>query len=82
MTPTKAAREVRTTRSRKKPTGTADITTNTSKVRAAKGWRSKYWPTGDFMKATTCGQRRKSQDRTHVGRPRCGRHSSRRLEGS
>ena len=42
MTPTEAAREVSTTRSRKKPTGTADIATNTSKVRVRKGCRSRY----------------------------------------
>lgn len=62
MTPTKAAREVSTTRNRKNPTGTADRATNTSKVRAVKGCLSRYWPTGDFIKATTCRQRRKSQD--------------------
>lgn len=57
MTPKNAAREVSTTRSRKQPTGTADTAANTSKVRVRKGCLSRYWPTGDFMKATTCGQR-------------------------
>ena len=61
MTPTKAAREVSTTRSRKTPTGTADTAANTSKVRVRKGCLSRYWPTGDFIKATTCGQRRRER---------------------
>lgn len=62
MTPTKATRKVSTTRSRKNPTGTADIAANTSKVRATKGCLSRYWPTGDFIRATTCGQRKRRQD--------------------
>lgn len=61
MTPTKAAREVSATRSRKKPTGMADTATNTSKVRATKGCLSRYWPAGDFRKATICKQRGKGQ---------------------
>lgn len=62
MTPTRAAREVSVTRNRKNPTGTADSEINTSKVRAVKGCLSRYCPTGDFIKAITCRQRRKSQD--------------------
>ena len=42
MTPSRAARVVSTRMSRKNPTGTADMTMNTSKVKARNGWLSKY----------------------------------------
>lgn len=54
ITPIQAITAVVTTKTRKNPTGIADTAINIRSDKATKGWSSKYWPTREFIKATTC----------------------------
>lgn len=55
ITPIQAIMAVATTKNTKNATGIADTAINISSDKATKGWSSKYWPTREFINATTCG---------------------------